>query len=389
MKRTHLASCSALAFALLALAPGCSSNGAHATGGAGGTSSASSTTGTGGGSGGDAYAAAVKAASWQILPSGPMATGGAKQDDIFLLDASHGFVASGPSSAIFSTTDGGKTWSPVFMHAGTYFRSILFTDPQHGFAGNIGAGLSPTISDATLLYATKDGGKTWAPVTTITGTGAEGVCNFFAVDAMHLFAVGRANGPAALLQSSDGGATWTAKSLSSSFSMIIDAHFFSATEGLLAGMDPAASHCTIQRTTDGGATFTPVFTSKTLGSLCWKLHFPTSLVGYAAVQDNAAGPGTFAKTTDGGKTWTELPLPTSLGMPNAAYSAIGVGFITADIGWMAAEDASLPAYRTFDGGMTWEVDPTLKSPVNRFRFVDAHTAYAVGAAVWKLVVPGQ
>ena len=76
-------------------------------------------------------------------------------------------------------------------------------------------------------------------------------------------------------------------------------------------------------------------------------------------------------------------------MPTAGYSAIGVGFITEDIGWMAAEDATLPVYRTFDGGQTWEVDPALKSPINRFRFVDAHTAYAVGAAVWKLVVPAS
>jgi photosystem II stability/assembly factor-like uncharacterized protein len=169
--------------------------------------------------------------------------------------------------------------------------------------------------------------------------------------------------------------------------MVIDAHFFSTTEGLVAGMDPSSTYCTIGRTTDGGATFHSVFTSKTSGSLCWKLHFPSAQVGYAAVQDTTVGPGTFAKTTDGGQTWKELPLP-PLSKPNEAYSAIGVGFITEDIGWMAAEDASLPAYRTFDGGMTWEVDPALKSPVNRFRFVDAHTAYAVGAATWKLVIPG-
>ena len=36
--------------------------------------------------------------------------------------------------------------------------------------------------------------------------------------------------------------------------------------------------------------------------------------------------------------------------------------------------------------MTWTVDATLKSPVNRFRFVDKNTAYAVGGAVWKLSV---
>ena len=390
MKSTRALTCSLsfVAVGLVPLASGCSGgNAAGPTGSGGGTTSASSATSTAGsgGAGGaapDPYVTAVKATPWVKLANGPVVTGGAKQDDAFFLDADTGFVASGPSSSILATKDGGDTWKTVFSHPGTYFRSLLFTDAMHGFAGNIGAGLAPSITDATLLYQTSNGGGTWAPVTNITGTAAQGLCNFAPVDATHLIGVGRANGPASMLRSSDGGASWVATDLSQYFSMIIDAHFTSPTAGLVAGMDTAAAHCTILRTTDG-ATFAPVFTSKTVGSLCWKLHFPSPQRGYAAVQDTAGGPGTFAKTTDGGQTWQELPLPGA-----KAYPAIGVGFITDDIGWMAAEDPKLPVYRTFDGGATWEVDPALESPINRFRFIDAHTAYAVGAAVWKLVIPG-
>ena len=43
----------------------------------------------------------------------------------------------------------GTSWSKVFSHPGTYFRSVLFTDAKNGFAGNIGAGLSTQITDAT------------------------------------------------------------------------------------------------------------------------------------------------------------------------------------------------------------------------------------------------
>jgi photosystem II stability/assembly factor-like uncharacterized protein len=326
----------------------------------------------------------VKANNWVKLAKGPTAPSGSKQDDISFLDANTGWAASGPNETVYATTDGGETWTTSYMHAGTYFRSVLFTDAMHGFAGNIGAGLSPSISDATLLYATTNGGATWAPVTAVTGTAAQGVCNMLAIDATHLVAVGRANGPAAILTSSDAGATWTATDLSATFSMIIDAHFTSVTDGLAAGMDPTANFCTIAKTTDGGMTFTPVFTSKTPGSLCWKLHFPSATVGYATVQATMPGQPTFAKTTDGGMTWSELPLP---GKATETYSAIGVGFISEDIGWMAPEDATLSVYRTFDGGMTWEVDPALKAPINRFRFVDAHTSYAIGGAVWKLVLP--
>lgn len=355
----------------------------------GSTSSASGSTSTGtGGAGGavDPLESAVKANDWVKLAGGPMVGGGAKQDDVFFLDAATGFAASGPKFQILKTTDGGATWSTSFSHTGTYFRAVVFLDPQHGFAGNLGAGLAPSIDDPTLIYETKDAGATWNPVTSITGATAKGLCNFTAIDANHIVGVGRANGPANMLVSNDAGATWEAKDLGSYFSMVIDAHFKTVDEGVIAGMDKATQHCTIMRTTDGGATFDPVFTSTTKGSLCWKLHFPSDNVGYAAVQDTAGGPGTFAKTVDGGATWTELPLP-PLDPATKGYGAIGVGFINEDIGWMSAEDPKLPTYRTFDGGTTWEVDPVLTSPINRFRFVDAHTAYAIGAAVWKLTLP--
>lgn len=355
--------------------------------GTGGTTATSTGGGGTGGAGGatNGYELAVKAANWVKLPGAPSVSGGAKQDDIFFLDATNGFLASGPNQALFATTDGGDTWAKVFESSGTYFRALLFTDPQHGFAGNIGAGLSPSIDDANVIYATEDGGGTWAPVTTITGSTPKGVCNFTAPDATHLFAVGRANGPSHMLVSSDGGASWISKDLTTWFNMVIDAHFVSPTEGIVAGMGKVGARCTILRTTDGGDTFDPVFTSATGGSLCWKLSFPSPLVGYVAVQDTAGGPGTFGKTTDGGLTWQELPLPMT-SKPKSAYSAIGVGFVTDDIGWMAAEEADLPVFRTFNGGMTWEEDPALTSPINRFRFIDKNTAYAVGADAWKLEV---
>jgi photosystem II stability/assembly factor-like uncharacterized protein len=159
----------------------------------------------------------------------------------------------------------------------------------------------------------------------------------------------------------------------------------SPTEGIVAGMSKVGAKCSIERTTDGGATFTNVFKSTTPSTLCWKLHFPSDKVGYVAVQDTTGGPDTFGKTTDGGLTWQELPLPPTA-KPKSAYSAIGVGFITENIGWMSAEDTDLPVFRTVDGGATWEEEPVLKSPINRFRFVDKNTAYAIGANGWKLEV---
>ncbi len=334
-----------------------------------------------------AYEQAVLASSWTKLAGAtvPAVKGGAKMDDLYFTSPTIGYAATG-LDGIQKTTDGGVTWTKAFTNMGTFFRSVLFVDDNHGFAGNLGAGLDMSISDATVLYETKDAGKTWAAVTAISGPMPSGICNLTKVDATHLFAVGRANGPAHVLTSSDAGATWTSTDLGAQMSMLIDAHFTSPTEGIVAGQGVGAGDvCTILRTTDGGKTYAKVFASKAGGSLCWKLSFPTNDVGYVAVQDEAKGPATFAKTLDGGLTWTEMPLPvktTALG----GYPAIGIGFITPNLGWVAPEDPTLPAYRTTDGGLTWTVDTALKAPINRFRFVDKNTAYAIGGNVWKMSI---
>jgi photosystem II stability/assembly factor-like uncharacterized protein len=342
--------------------------------------------GSAGAAGGPSYADAVLAATWTKLVTGPTVAGGAKQDDVFFVTPKLGYAASGPNFSIFKTEDGGSTWTPSFKSPGTYFRAVLFLDDQHGFAGNLGAGLSASIKDKNVMYETKDGGGSWLPVTTITGDMPSGLCNLTAIDAQNLIGVGRANGPAHLMRSSDGGATWVSTSLKQYLSMAIDARFASKDEGVVVGMGAGSpSVCTVIRTEDGGQSWNTVFASKTASSLCWKVHFPTATVGYVAVQDTTVGPGTFAKTSDGGKSWEELPLPPT-GAGKGQYPAIGVGFITDKIGWMAPESASLPTYRTADGGQTWTVDPTLVGPINRFRFVDAKTAYAIGAAVWKLEI---
>ena len=240
------------------------------------------------------------------------------------------------------------------------------------------------ITDTNVLYETKDGGGTWAPVpaAAITGPMPSGICNQTKIDATHLVAVGRVNGPTHFMSSSDAGATWTSVDLSDKLSMLIDTRFTTPTDGIvIGGNNDSPMKCTVLHTSDGGATWTSMFTSKVRGSLCWKLSFPSENVGYASVQDFAAGPATFLKTTDGGKTWTEKPLG-----PTTAYGGIGMGFITENIGWVSSENVKQPTYRTTDGGETWAPDEALKSPINRFRFVDKNTAYAVGGSVWKLTI---
>lgn len=329
---------------------------------------------------GPTFSEVVLAASWRQLANAPTVTRG-KQDDIYFTSPRRGFAVSGQTSSIYRTDDGGESWSTVETHAGTYFRSLVFADPQHGFAGSLGVIPQSSFNDPNVLYQTADGGDTWTPVTTITGPMPSGVCNQTKIDDLHLIGVGRVMGPSHLIRSGDGGATWTSIDLGSQLQMLIDARFTSPTEGIVVGGTAGnPMRCSILRTTDGEH-FEPVFTSDTFNSLCWKISFPSPLVGYVSIQDTDTGPGTFAKTIDGGQTWTEMPLVSE------AYGAIGIGFITDEIGWVSSDDPTQPTYRTTDGGATWTPDPVLRSPINRFRFVDRQTAYAIGGRVYKLEIP--
>jgi photosystem II stability/assembly factor-like uncharacterized protein len=196
--------------------------------------------------------------------------------------------------------------------------------------------------------------------------------------------------------SSNGGASWTATSLDDQLSMLIDVRFTSPTDGIVIGSSPGnlntgspPFYATILHTADAGATWQTVFTSKTELTLGWKISFPSPQVGYVSMQDaGGEGPPSFLKTTDGGMTWVEKPLPTN---SSGSYAGIGIGFITESIGWVSADYVSsaapAPTYRTLDGGETWTIDPSLQSPINRFRFLDANNAFAIGGTIWKLAVP--
>ncbi len=321
---------------------------------------------------------AILSASWQKLPSAPSIPG--KQDDVYFVDAMTGWSING-LGRIYHTSDGGATWTKQLDQPGTYFRAIVFTDAMHGFASNIGTDYYPGVTDTTPLYKTSDGGATWTPVTSITGPAPKGICNFSRIDAQHIVATGRVGGPSFFLKTSDGGATWSSSDLSAQIAMLIDSSFSSADEGFITGgtSTDADANCVILHTTNGGTSWQTAFTSENAGEICWKFSFPSKNIGYASVLSLGGGPSSFLKTTDGGQSWQQLPLI------DDTYNALGVGFITDEIGWIGGESSAKPVYRTSDGGKTWQPDRSLGAFINRFRFVGG-VGYAIGSTIYKLEV---
>ncbi len=321
-----------------------------------------------------------------------------KQDDVFFVSPTTGWYVNG-AGKIFKTTDAGATWSMQVHKPGTYFRCVAFLDEKTGFAGNIGPGYFPNVSDETPLYRTDDGGATWAPATGIEGPPIVGLCALEVVRTKFvnagnlgekplLFGVGRVGGPTAAIASDDLGRTWRRLALPPSCAMAFDVHFFDASHGVIASATSAnveESRALILTTDDGGVTWREAYTGARPFELTWKIAFPTRNVGYVTIQsynpDPKASARFVAKTTDGGKTWKEVPL-----IDDPKVRQFGVAFVDEERGWIGAMPGG---FETVDGGKTW-MKADFGNAVNKIRVLrdgGATHLHAIGVDVSTLRLP--
>ncbi len=334
-------------------------------------------------------------AQWQKLDTEPFP---GKQDDIFFINSKIGWYGNGKGK-IFKTVDGGDTWTQKLSQPGTFFRTIVFVDPQHGFAGNIGPDYFPGVSDDAPLYETQDGGETWAKATQIEGPAVKGLCAFHAlkekvinsgvlVERQLIYGAGRVGGPTFLIRSLDGGKTFKSQSLESVAAMVLDVHFFNSREGLIfaaSDADTEKSHGRILRTEDGGQSWKVVYESTRGFELMWKAHFPTEKTGYATLQtyETKAPKNFVVKTVDGGRSWVEMPLTQEAGVRQ-----FGVGFVNENEGYVGTTTGG---FETRDGGKTWQRINFGKG-VNRVRVVregSKVSLFAIGLDVYRLVFDTQ
>ena len=325
-------------------------------------------------------AAPASSSSWQKLPTVPFR---GKQDDIAFGSRSHGWYGNG-EGLLYATADGGDSWQEVWRHPGTYIRALGFLDERRGILGNVGVGAYPNVTDATPLYHTADGGRSWAAAT-IQGPQPGGICAIELGSGGIVHAAGRVGGPAHYLRSRDQGRSWASADLSALTMAIFDVKFLDRRTGFIAGAsgpDRETMRGLVLRSDDGGASWQEVFRSARGFETVWKLHFPSRQVGYGSIQsynpDSAVSRRHVCKTMDGGRTWSELPL-----VDEARWRSFGIGFADERTGWVGGTTGGL---ETRDGGRSW-TPVEMGRAVNKIRFVGEgrrRRAYAIGTDVYRL-----
>lgn len=205
-------------------------------------------------------------------------------------------------NGVTKSTDGGETWNYVQpTNVNATLRSIHFTDE------NTGIGVGAT-SGGSAIYKTTDGGKSWVQklynssytyfnsvqfVTPLIG--------FAVTDFVDLYA------RCAIYKTTDGGETWT-KMYNSATEGLTDVFFMDENNGIAVGgsrpMQTGAYYkSNIKRTTNGGSSWSNVISGN--GNIVRSVCFSDLNTGYA-VTTNEFGYIDILKTQNGGLNWSKM-----------------------------------------------------------------------------------
>lgn len=237
---------------------------------------------------------------------------------IFFFDGLYGWFC-GDGGTIFRTTDGGLTWTPASTLTGTStarIRGIHFISRLEGWACR---------SSGRVLH-TVDGGDTW--VTIDTGAGST-LRSIYFIDSQIGWAAG-SNG--VIVKTVDGGASWSIQDTDTNTSNRIRKLFFiDASHGWAVG-----ENATAFKTSNGGDDWVSV--SIPTGETIRDVIFTSATNGWMA-----GHAGVLLNTQDGGSTWSAKKSPTLVNLRDIAFSG--------NLGWAVGSNGVV--IRTYDGGENW------------------------------------
>lgn len=277
-------------------------------------------------------------------------------------------LGSGQNAGVFTSTDGGRTWTRR-LDAGFpgqfAVTKLAFANASVGVAAGfrglwrtVNGGLNwapvPNVPDADFVVSSLSGGVTWVDANTVLIYGSAGK----------------------ILRSADQGVSWTGVSPAGFFEDWLDMAFNAAGVGIAVGPNGRVARSTnggaswqevvtplsepgtavafadantvvvmgnigqTMRSTDAGATWTTGFAFG--ASAFYRLRFSSPTFGLAV----SAGNGLTLRTTDGGETWTRI------GGGTIDENVIGMA-VSPSGNVVLAGSLARDLLRSADGGATW------------------------------------
>lgn len=281
--------------------------------------------------------------------------------DVEFVDADHGW-AVGARGVVWTTTNGGQTWTLGQTPLEAQLESVAFIDPLRGWAA--GRETVPHLDlDLGVLLSTRDGGRTWVrdPGALLPPLRA---VRFF--DPQHGLLAGQVSHRFAsgLWETCDAGQTWAPLPAP-------------PTAGWQAiGLTSPAAGLLVDRQGRAARLAGGIATAASLDGLGLR-----GVRGAAAPADGPAwlvGDGSLARLSrDGGRTWDEPPTPLA--------SVAGAGFEARAVccrgprAWIVGDPGSVVWY-TPDAGQSWRRQLTGHATrLNDVAMVDDARGWAVGS----------
>ncbi len=280
---------------------------------------------------------------------------------IFFLDSSTGWVViGGPdflSGTLAITIDGGLNWSLVAVPFSG--GQIDFIDSKTGFI-LVGRGIAAG-SSAVDVYSSTDGGVSWTPVYIMQPGSSDNVntlpfggqkSGFSFLDSVHGWVGGNIpkEGNVYFYSSSDGGHIWGKQQIilpggyESAMTEVGTAEFFSGEDGLLPVRLLAVNSAYVFFITrDSGITWTS--TTPLISNGQYSLASLNDIfVWDGGVRINVSH--------DSGVTWNQIVTNV-----NVSENLMKMEFVDGETGWMLTGDAvnHHSLYKTLDGGATWNI----------------------------------
>jgi photosystem II stability/assembly factor-like uncharacterized protein len=216
----------------------------------------------------------------------------------------------------------------------------------------------------STVLRTTDGGTTWQKLTVTSDT--LDFRDIDALDAQTAYALSIGNGPASrIYKTTDAGATWTMQFKSDDQNVFLDAmSFWDANNGIVFG-DSVEGQLYILLTDNGGRTWTRVPPASLPPALAGEGAFAASGTNIAVLGKTHAWIGTGAgakarvlRTTDRGRTWqvsdTPLAAAQSAGIFSIAFRDAQHGVVVGG-DYRKEQEAVDNLAITSDGGATWKL----------------------------------